>query len=213
MGSIHLIRHGQASWGADDYDLLSPLGHQQAIALGASWEASNWFPTHAIAGSMKRHAQTAVEAIDASGQGDGYDIDDGWNEFDHVGVAASHDPDAMKHDAKKFQATLNEALALWRVGEGDFSETYRAFVDRVMAAFERCKAHAGSGQSVAVFTSGGPIATVMSHVLAGDDSLFQTLNNVVINAGVTTLIVGQSGTNLLAFNEHTHLPRSMVSYR
>ncbi|MCR8339800.1 histidine phosphatase family protein, partial [Pseudomonas aeruginosa] len=24
MGSIYLIRHGQASFGADDYDVLSP---------------------------------------------------------------------------------------------------------------------------------------------------------------------------------------------
>ena len=60
MGSVHLIRHGQASFGSDDYDQLSPIGMQQSTALGMSWEASGWAPTAAVAGSMKRHAQTAI---------------------------------------------------------------------------------------------------------------------------------------------------------
>ena len=34
MGTLYLVRHGQASFGADDYDQLSPLGHQQALRLG-----------------------------------------------------------------------------------------------------------------------------------------------------------------------------------
>ncbi|WP_164030788.1 histidine phosphatase family protein, partial [Serratia marcescens] len=34
MGSIYLIRHGQASFGADDYDVLSPTGIRQAEILG-----------------------------------------------------------------------------------------------------------------------------------------------------------------------------------
>ncbi|MEC8667907.1 MAG: histidine phosphatase family protein, partial [Pseudomonadota bacterium] len=34
MPTLYLIRHGQASFGADDYDVLSPIGHEQARALG-----------------------------------------------------------------------------------------------------------------------------------------------------------------------------------
>ena len=34
MGSIYLIRHGQASFGADDYDVLSATGVRQAAVLG-----------------------------------------------------------------------------------------------------------------------------------------------------------------------------------
>ena len=34
MGTLYLVRHGQASFGADDYDQLSPLGQQQAVRLG-----------------------------------------------------------------------------------------------------------------------------------------------------------------------------------
>ena len=213
MGSIHLIRHGQASWGSDDYDQLSPLGMKQAEALGVSWEASGWWPTTAVAGSMKRHAQTGIAAIDASGQGDGYDIDAGWNEYDHLAIARAHDPSSFGADQKAFQAKLNEALTLWIAGDGDHDETYRQFVDRVMTSFEAVVADAGSGRTVAVFTSGGPIALVVSHLLAGDDSLFQRLNDVVINASVTTAIVGGTGPRLLSFNEVGHLPKDMLTFR
>jgi broad specificity phosphatase PhoE len=213
MGSVHLIRHGQASWGADDYDQLSPLGMQQATALGISWEASDWAPTTAVAGGMKRHAQTAIATIDACGQGDGYDVDSGWDEFDHLAIAMAHDPAAMSSDPKEFQQLLNTALDAWIAGDNDHEESYAAFVARVMASFEQVVADAGPGRTVAVFTSGGPIAMVVSHLLTGDASLFQRVNDVVINASVTTVIVGQSGPRLLTFNESTHLPRDMITFR
>ena len=34
MGTLYLVRHGQASFGADDYDKLSDLGHRQCVRLG-----------------------------------------------------------------------------------------------------------------------------------------------------------------------------------
>jgi broad specificity phosphatase PhoE len=213
MGSVHLIRHGQASWGSDDYDQLSRVGMDQSIALGTSWEASGWAPTAAVAGSMKRHAQTAIAAIDACGQGDGYDIDDGWDEFDHLAIARAHDPASLTLDPKAFQRHLNAALDEWIGGEGEHSETYREFVDRVMTSFGKVTADAGPGRSIAVFTSGGPIATVASHLLAGDDSLFQRINDIVMNASVTTVMVGSTGPRLLAFNESTHLPRDLITFR
>ncbi|MBC7630116.1 histidine phosphatase family protein [Aeromicrobium sp.] len=214
MGSVHLIRHGQASWGSDDYDQLSPLGMQQSASLGISWEASEWAPTVAVAGSLKRHAQTAIATIDACGQGDGYDIDAGWDEFDHISLARAHDPAALTTDPKDFQALLNTAIDSWIAGEGGVEgETYQAFVDRVMGAFGAVVPQAGPGRTVAVFTSGGPIAMVASHLLTGDDSLFQRINDVIVNASVTTIITGRSGPRLLTLNEHTHLMRDLVTFR
>jgi broad specificity phosphatase PhoE len=213
MGSIHLIRHGQASFGSDDYDQLSPVGVQQSTALGMAWEASGWAPTSAVAGSMKRHAQTAIATIDACGQGDGYDVDGGWDEYDHLAIARAHDPASQDLEPKEFQRHLNAALSGWIAGEGDHAESYRDFADRVMTAFGKVVADAGPGRSVAVFTSGGPIALVSSHLLTGDDSAFQRINDVMINAAVTTVIVGSTGPRLLALNESAHLPRDLVTYR
>lgn len=217
MGVLHLIRHGQASFGSANYDQLSKLGYQQAASLGAAWEAANFGPTQSIAGSLQRHAQTAIGAIDACGIGDGYDVDPGWNEYDHQQLAHTIDPNAEKLDSRDFQKLLNKALDAWMAADADAAdsagETYRTFSDRVERAFSDAVGRATSGEQVMVFTSGGPIAWVTSRLLTGGDSLFQQLNDVVVNASITTIIVGQSGPRLLTFNEHTHLPRNLVTFR
>ncbi|MEH3033938.1 MAG: histidine phosphatase family protein [Aeromicrobium erythreum] len=211
MGAIHLIRHGQASWGADDYDQLSELGLRQAAWLGQSWEASGFRPTWSVAGAMRRHAQTAVAAIDAI-DGDLYDVDAGWDEYDHLGLVGAEKAADRPADARAFQQVLDAALERWVAG-GDAPETFAQFTERVLRALDAATEQAGSGQEVAVFTSGGPIGLVASHLLAGDASLFIGLNRVVVNASVTTLIVGRGGRRLLTFNEHTHVPRDAVTFR
>jgi broad specificity phosphatase PhoE len=178
-----------------------------------SWEASGWAPTDAIAGGLKRHAQTAIAAIDACGQGDGYDVDAGWNEFDIQTLASAQDPAVIAAGQKAFQQQLNAAMADWMAGAAGQVEPYKEFSERVLGAFESAADRATKGRTVAVFTSGGPIAQVVSHVLCGDDSLFAKLNDIVFNASVTTIIVGESGRRVLAFNEHTHLPKDMITFR
>lgn len=212
MGFIQLIRHGQASWGAADYDQLSELGYRQAAWLGQSWEAANYAPTGSVAGSMKRHGQTAVAAIDAI-DGDLFDVDERWNEYDFVTMTEPGVAPDWSTDPRAFQAELDVALESWVGGQIDGSEPFADFSARVRAALDATVEQAGSGEHIAVFTSGGPIALVVSHLLTGDATLFTKLNRVVINASVTTIIVGRGGTQLLTFNEATHLPRRNITYR
>ena len=210
MGAIHLIRHGQASWGADDYDELSEKGTRQAALLGMAWEASDWAPTAAVSGSMRRHTQTAIAAIDASGRGDGYDVDAGWDEYDHSMFTAGLKADITPRD---FQPHLDASLAAWMDGSLDADVAYGDWHGGILGSLERALEAAGPGQHVAVFTSGGPIATVVSHLLTGDDSLFVRLNAVIVNASVTTVINGSTGPRVLSFTEHAHLPRDLVTFR
>lgn len=213
MGAIHLIRHGQASWESDDYDQLSELGYKQAAWLGQSWESSGFEPTWSVAGSLKRHAQTAVGVIDAI-DGDLYDVDPGWNEYDHLALTGASSAADRPSDPKEFQRNLDASLEAWVGGTGSAAgESFEEFSGRVLGALEAAVANAGSGQSVAAFTSGGPIALVASHLLTGGPSLFITLNRVVVNASVTTVMVGRGGTRLLTFNEHTHVPRDGITFR
>ena len=166
---------------------------------------------------MKRHAQTAIAAIDASGRdsamGGGYDIDPGWDEYDHRALTAER---VSAMTPREFQPLLEEALA--GLVDGRDPRGHRRLVRRLAWKHRRVPSSGrwmrpGSGQHVAVFTSGGPIATVVSHLLAGDDSLFIRLNAVIVNASVTTIINGSTGPRVLSFNEHTHLPRDLVTFR
>ena len=59
MGLILLVRHGQASWGAADYDQLSPLGEKQGEVLGSWLAKAGVRPTRLVGGTMRRHRQTA----------------------------------------------------------------------------------------------------------------------------------------------------------
>lgn len=58
MGTLYLVRHGQASFGAADYDNLSDLGHRQAERLGAYWRERGMTFDAVITGTLKRHRQT-----------------------------------------------------------------------------------------------------------------------------------------------------------
>ncbi len=67
MGAIYLIRHGQASFGHDDYDRLSPLGRAQSARLGEALRAIGLVPDAIVRGSMRRHAETAGACLPAMG--------------------------------------------------------------------------------------------------------------------------------------------------
>lgn len=211
MGALYLVRHGQASFGSANYDELSPQGIEQSRQLGYAWDATEWLPTVAVSGSMQRHHDTALNALAMAGQDAGYDVDHGWDEFDHEAIMRAAGP--APADPREFQAAFVAATRAWAAGsEGDY-ETYEAFTARVLEAFDRLAKRTGKGETAVVFTSGGPIAIVVGHLLTGDTSLWPAVNSVIINASVTKVVTGRAGRSLLSFNEHGHLPADLVTYR
>ena len=59
MSVIYLIRHGQASFGTDNYDQLSAVGREQSAILG-SYFADLREPIHGIyTGTLERQRETA----------------------------------------------------------------------------------------------------------------------------------------------------------
>lgn len=214
MAALYLVRHGQASFGAANYDELSARGVEQARHLGYAWEASEWLPTMAVSGSMQRHHDTALQALAAAGQNDGYEVDHGWDEYDHEAIMESQMPGFASDDPRQFQAAFVKAMRAWAAGGSDGDhESYAEFTARVLGAFDRLADAAGKGESAVTFTSGGPIAMVVAHLLSGETALWSSLNSVIINASVTKIVTGRSGRSLLSFNEHGHLPADMVTYR
>lgn len=63
MTTIYLVRHGQASFGAESYDKLSPNGELQAKLLGQYLDKILKEEPYVVAGSMLRHQQTASFAL------------------------------------------------------------------------------------------------------------------------------------------------------
>lgn len=229
MSVLLLIRHGQASFGKRNYDALSDRGHEQARVLGAALAARGVRPTRIVTGGMRRHAETAEGIIVGLENGPEVVVDDGWDEFNFVHVMEVHKPlyrsralmfaDFVRTPAAerraKFQSIFEEATERWTGGDADddYKESFPAFSQRVDEALRRTAGQADG--VVLVVSSGGPIGLVTSHLLAGDASLWATLNRVAVNTGVTKVLTGRSGLTLSTYNEHSHLDQdgALITYR
>lgn len=219
MGMVLLVRHGQASFGGDDYDVLSETGVEQSRMLGRALATQGIVPARIVHGAMRRQHDTAVAMVEGGGWDVTPELDEGWDEFDHVAVVArGQESPGPGRDRRAFQRLFEEATARWSSGEHDeeYAESWPAFLGRTTDALGR--AFAREGMTIAV-SSGGPIAAVCATLvdpLAPPDQvprLWNAFNTVHANASVTRVLEGSTGRRLLSFNEHSHLPRELVTYR
>ncbi len=214
MGQILLVRHGQASWGAEDYDVLSPLGEQQSEVLGPALVRAlgSVEPDLLVHGTMQRQQRTAELAAKAAGWSITPTVDERWNEMDHLAVLAVQPRDFDgEPDRAQFQAWFEAATARWTSGnhDHDYDESFPAFRTRVREGIE---ALTEVGTAVVV-TSGGPISAVTADLLAAGRPTYQRLAPVVVNSSVTRVVSGRRGLTLVSFNDHAHLPAELLTYR
>lgn len=213
MSAVYLVRHGQASFGAADYDVLSPVGERQAKLVGAELAERGVRPVAVWSGTLLRQRTTAGIAVAAAGLPLECATDARWNEYDHLGlVGAMIDP--LPTDPRDFQGALDRALHRWAT-EGASAGTAGAYADFAAAA-GAALADAARGGTALVFTSGGVIAAICAGLLGLGPSGLVALNRVVVNAAITKVVIGRSGASLVSFNEHGHFEgahRDLLTYR
>jgi broad specificity phosphatase PhoE len=220
MTTIYLIRHGQASFGADDYDALSPLGFEQARVLGEVLAArvSRTAALHSFVGSMRRHRETAQTCLAAMALPDIPIVDPGFNEFDHEAVIDAHEPRwrdralmrselTLATDPRQaFQRVFEPALARWTGGanDADYHEPWPAFRARCETALANVIQRLERGDNALVFTSGGTITALCLGLMNLSIADAFRLNWRFANAGITKLTVGRAGPAVASLNEHGH---------
>jgi broad specificity phosphatase PhoE len=218
MGAIYLLRHGQASFGSDDYDKLSAIGHAQAKVLGTALKARGVQPTLVASGTMQRHLDTAAGSLQAMGLAHVPDQHAGVNEYDHEDVIRVAEPRyvdkmlmmgelAAGGDPRRaFQQFFRGAVMRWVEGEQQgYVETWAAFKQRSLAALDELVRRTGAKDTTLVYTSGGFISVVVAHLLGLDDRQAFTINWTLANTGITKLVSGRDGLHLISVNEHAHL--------
>jgi broad specificity phosphatase PhoE len=221
LSVLLLVRHGQASWGAADYDRLSPLGEQQSRVLGAALAARGVHPDLVVRGGMRRHRQTAEQAVAGAGWDTEVVEDAGWDEFDHRQMLDLHPSDAGdagQLTAAEFQRWFEGATRRWTDGEfaDEYDESFDDFGARVEAALRRTVERLQPSQTAVVMTSGGPISWVAASLLGAGADVWTRLNPVTVNSSVTKVVVGRRGATLVSFNDHTHLEGpdgALLTYR
>lgn len=228
MSVVLLVRHGQASWGAADYDVLSETGERQSRILGQALASRGVVPDVVVRGEMRRHRQTAEAATSAAGWAAEIVEDGGWNEFDHRQMLELH-PAAFGEGEEmtraQFQRWFEEATLRWTSGDhaDEYDESFADFGTRVDGALRRTVEGLEPKQTAVVFTSGGPISWVAASLLDGPSAgsgqaaaIWAQLNPVTINASVTKVVVGRRGSTLVGFNDHAHLEAAepaLITYR
>lgn len=224
MPSLLLIRHGQASFGASDYDVLSDVGERQAAAVHAEIVRRGVVAARLVAGDLHRQQDTALPWTERERE---LEIDARWNEYDSVDVLGAHSPaDASLErpvgasgealGTREFQRLLDDALLAWidAGAESNACEPWPAFQGRCRAALTTLVDGLGAGETALVFTSGGVISALAAQLLGLPDSAMVAFNHVVVNAAITKLVSGRRGLSLVSFNEHGHLePKHLVTYR
>jgi len=219
MGAIYLIRHGQASFGAANYDQFSDVGHQQGAVLGGALMERVTRVDGVITGSLQRHQATAASCLQAMGLSMSPQVHAGFNEFDHEDVIACAEPRyagkvvmmadmAASGDPRRaFQKFFQDAVSRWVGGNHDdeYAEPWSVFKLRCVTALDDLvQATPPKGQSV-VFTSGGTISVMCAHLLGLSDAQAFTINWTLANTGITKIVSGRDGLHLVSVNEHAHL--------
>jgi broad specificity phosphatase PhoE len=218
MSQVLLVRHGQASWGADDYDVLSDLGAEQAAVLGRSLADRGVRPAALLHGRMRRQRETARILGEAAGWS-AWTEDESWDEMNHEEVLLRQ-PHTFAGDTptkREFQAWFEAATDRWTAGRHDheYDESFTAFGDRVLGALDALVGRIDPSGTAVVVTSGGPIARITAELLGGGIDVHRSAAPVVVNTSVTKVVVGQRGATLVSFNEHSHLEATpdLLTYR
>jgi broad specificity phosphatase PhoE len=208
VGVLLLVRHGQASYGADNYDELSELGRRQAQLLGRRLASQP--VARVVSGSMQRQRDTA----ELLGLTDDVRVDERLDEYDHVSLLESFAAGGHSLEGHP-QDVLDSALAWWAAdgppGDGSH-ESHEGFVARVTAALAELAAE--PGLTVAA-TSGGVISVAAAGWLRMPEGSWPLLGRVIVNASVTKVVTGRTGTWLLTLNDHAHFEddRALITYR
>ena len=224
MSMIYLIRHGQASFGKEDYDQLSPLGKRQAHILAQHFLNTGFHPDAAYSGTMARQTGTAREVLSeyhAAGR-NRPDLKtlNGFNEYDSGAIVTALFPDMVKGDPSlsddlakmyvskaSFKRVFEGAMLRWVTGRFDTPEieSWEDLKARVAGSLRLIMERHGKGKTIVVFTSGGPIAASLAHVLgiSGEGAMY--LNWQLLNTSITRFMFNEERITLAGFNSIAHL--------
>jgi broad specificity phosphatase PhoE len=231
MGVLMLVRHGQASSGTADYDVLSSLGIRQSRRVAETLSGYGIEPTSLIHGGMRRQRESAEQMLRGAASWDlPLEVDERWRELEHLRVLHAYPTltDEQRQqlndggmELRAFHQLYTRATARWASGAHDdnYPESFPDFIGRVRSAIGHAARAAGERRTAVVVTSAGPIAAACAMLTeVGEEprrlaAAWTRFNAVIVNGSVSRVVVGSTGARLLTFNEHAAFDRELVTYR
>ncbi len=208
MPKIIFVRHGQAQFGQANYDKLSEVGHEQAVALGKAVFEQGITIDHWVRGDMVRHAETLKGISQGMRTQVSHQIvTPDLNEYDFTGqlnarFVGGKAPAGLHTDRKTHFRLLRETLALWQNDEiSNTPESWAAFEIRLLRVQQTI--FGLEGETILVVSSGGAISKIVANVLGVSHAKQVDLQLQIKNASMSTFIYSRrtGGFFLNAFNE------------
>jgi broad specificity phosphatase PhoE len=213
MTTLVLVRHGQASALAEDYDQLSPTGEAQGRKLGLHLGSmlKSETPLRVLVGPRRRHAQTLASMLETApgswpepellpelDEHHGVQLvkllTPTYAERDHpfgeaIRAVFAGGPEVHRAVGRMYQV----ALTAWVRGELEHPEveTWKVFRERT-GSFVRAIAAGTDKDTVIAVTSGGAIAAMVAEALGAPDERVLELMWSIKNASVTRLRFGHA---------------------
>ena len=239
MSSLTLVRHGQASYMSMDYDRLSSLGEEQAVRLGQYWVKHGISFDRIFHGPAQRHIRTmaiAGEVVKSAGLPwpEPVAIPD-FDEFDAFTMmrlvmpllVAKHqhirelnaDFEANRETVeagRKLQKLFEAAATQWAIDgiELEQCESWSQFRRRIASAVDQLRSTAAQSSSSVVFTSSGPIAATLAHVLNLSDAKAIEFVWLSRNGSYSQFLFSGERFSMHSFNSVGHLSElSLLTYR
>ena len=235
MATIYLIRHGQASFGADDYDKLSELGCRQASVAG-EYLAQCGISFDAIySGNLLRQRETAQLASASQPEELELRIDPRFNEIENDQQLKYLVPEVVKSNpavqelierglssSKDYQKVIKAVFNYWVSPQCADArvQSWQDYSQGVSQALHDVMVEQGSGKTVGIFTSGGTIATIVAQVLGLTGEQTYRFYEPIFNCSVTQLFYSGTRVSLSYFNDRSFLQvlgtqraENLISYR
>lgn len=235
MASLYIIRHGQASFGEENYDKLSTLGCRQAEVLGEYLRDCGIHFDATYSGDLQRQRKTAELANFSQPGQPNHHIDPRFNELQNEEQFEVLLPTVLEGNpglqslmegglssSKDYQKVLKEVFNYW-VSPGCPESRIQSWADysaKVRDALGEIIQAEGAGKTIGLFTSGGTIATITAQVLGLASEHVYSFYEPVINCSVTQLFYSGDRVSLSYFNDHSFLDllgfqkgEKLVTYR
>jgi broad specificity phosphatase PhoE len=212
---LHLVRHGQARFGTDDYDRLSELGTRQCQALGRWYAERGQLFSAVLSGTLTRHRQSLAALADGYGALPAALEFPALDEYDsealvHAALAAwpAETPLPDAHTPEGYRAhfrLLRRALAGWTAGElqPHGLPSHAQWRAGIAAALDHVRTQCSG--DVLLLSSGGPISTATAQVMGAPGDAWVELNLRLRNSAVTEFSVSPRRHVLHSFNTLPHL--------
>ena len=235
MATVYLIRHGQASFGAENYDKLSELGCRQAHIAGEYFRDYGIQFDAVYSGDLSRQRETARLAIASQPQEVPHHIDARFNEIKNDEQLKYLLPEVVKRDpkiqalveknlkaSKDYQKLIEAVFNYWVTPACDDAriESWANFSGGARQALQDVMQEQGSGKTIGIFTSGGTVATLVAQILGLSGEQTYQLYEPIFNCSVTQLFYNGSKVSLSYYNDRSflqvlgkQLDENLISYR